>query len=228
METTFPPPLAALPGPRCPCRTQSLHVSLQPGGCWGHTLPPGLSDPSHGPHYPPPRDLGGAQPARGRARGRPSASEPRRAVRGSGKGRGRFPAAGGGRYLAEHEEPVGRQPDGGGDGAERAELQARAAHGQLPAGGAVLAAPQRDRRPRRRAVPPLLHAAAPEHRAAAGSGPPASRVPPSHTLPAPRSPRERVGGAARRGGAGPLLPAFPERGAAGGEGAAVPQEPELG
>uniref|UniRef100_A0A8V0ZBW4 Arginase n=1 Tax=Gallus gallus TaxID=9031 RepID=A0A8V0ZBW4_CHICK len=36
-------------------------------------------------------------------------------------------------------------------------MQAGAAHGQLPAGSAVLAAPQRQRRPRRRAVAPLLH-----------------------------------------------------------------------
>lgn len=61
-------------------------------------------------------------------------------------------------YLAEHEDAVGRQPDGGGDGAEGAELQAGPAQRQLPAGGAVLAAPQRQRRPRGRAVRPLLHA----------------------------------------------------------------------
>ncbi|XP_063255207.1 uncharacterized protein LOC134551477 [Prinia subflava] len=81
--------------------------------------------------------------------------------RGGARGRRR------GRYLAEREEPVGRQPDGGGGGAERAQLQAGAAHRQLPARRAVLAAPQRDRHAGGRAEAPLLR-----HAGQAGPGPP--------------------------------------------------------
>lgn len=185
------------------------------GRCWGHSLPPSLADSGRGPHYHPPRFR--PQQAPGPPRGHPSASEPRRVLRGGGEGRGRFPAAEGGRYLAEREERVGRQPDGGGDGAERAELQARAAHRQLAAGGAVLAAPQRDGRPRRGAEPPLLHpATGATERGAARRGPPACRVPPSRLLPAPR-----------RGWAAPRLRRFRGPPTAGGESAAVRGEPAL-
>lgn len=120
----------------------------QPGSAGPADSPDLLGAAPAGPgRRPPGPERSDAQGPAGGARRPSPPGAPRRAERG-GAGR---------RYLAQHEEPVGRQPDGGGDGAERAELQAGAAHGQLPAGSAVLAAPQRQRRPRRRAVAPLLH-----------------------------------------------------------------------
>jgi len=120
----------------------------QPGSAGPADSPDLLGAAPAGPgRRPPGPERSDAQGPPGGARRPSPPGAPRRAERG-GAGR---------RYLAQHEEPVGRQPDGGGDGAERAELQAGAAHGQLPAGSAVLAAPQRQRRPRRRAVAPLLH-----------------------------------------------------------------------
>lgn len=57
----------------------------------------------------------------------------------------RTPDGGKGRtvhYLAEGEEPVGRQPHGAGDSGERAQREPRAAEAELPAGRGVVAALQ--------------------------------------------------------------------------------------
>lgn len=188
------PALATFLGPRCP-RPSSGAAPSGRAGSGDADRPRASRMPTAAPDRPTllQRDAGSwPQPAQGRAPRSPLGG---RAAGGSEERReGARPArrgAGGGRYLAEDEEPVGRQPDGGGDGAERAELQAGAAHRQLPAGGAVLAAPQRDGRPRRRAVPPLRHAAPPE--------PPNSRL----ERPARRGPaRPHTSGSPRGGVAG--------------------------